>query len=136
MAWLHRDAPEAAPAPPPGVVRAAGVWLLAGTEPPAPGPAPAARARPPRLLAPAPGTVVALDPDVPPGRQRMAFEAAAAGAGFRYALDGADLGPAAGPLLWAPQPGLHRLALVDAEARVVDAVEFEVRGRGPAAGAP
>ena len=29
---------------------------------------------------------------------------------------------------WTPQPGRHRLAIIDREDRIVDAVHFEVRG--------
>jgi penicillin-binding protein 1C len=145
MTWLHRDGavPSRAPAPPPGVVGRRVVleaaaepprleWFLAGTEPASPA-TPGLRtalagARPPRILAPAAGTMVALDPDIPPARQRVVLEAAG-GAALRFVLDGADLGPAAAPILWSPAPGRHTLALVDAEESAVDSVAFEVRGR-------
>jgi penicillin-binding protein 1C len=112
-------------------------WFLEGTEPP--GPARLGDHRPPRIVAPVPGTRIALDPDIPPARQRVAFEAAPASAGLRWVLDGADAGGAASLVLWAPRAGRHRLQLVDADGRVRATATFEVRGaatRGSGASAP
>jgi penicillin-binding protein 1C len=74
--------------------------------------------------------VIALDPDVPPARQRMVFEADGVPAALW--LDGTSLGPAgpgAPPLLWAPTPGLHELRLVSAAGEVLDRAAFQVRGQ-------
>ena len=137
MAWLHRRAGSAAPKPP-GGLRAARVdfpgglepsrveWFLAGTEPRA-----AERflaAAPPRILAPADGTLIALDPDIPAARQRVMFEAQTQGAAVDWRLDGTRLGPAAALVPWDPTPGRHRLSLVDETERPLDSVAFEVRG--------
>ena len=81
-----------------------------------------------RILAPEDGSVVALDPDIPPAVQRLRFEAALplpAGAAWR--LDGKRLG-AARPLAWSPWPGHHELALVDAAGEALETVAFDVRG--------
>jgi len=142
MTLLHADRPSVAPQAPAGVVRTAasfanGVeprreeWFLAGTEPGAV--APALAPLEPRIRTPQPGTVIALDPDIPPALQRLAFAAegiasADGGSAARWLLDGRDLGPVAGPLLWALVPGRHRLALVAGDGRTIDAVAFEVRG--------
>jgi penicillin-binding protein 1C len=137
MVLLHAEDGAAAPAPPPGLVRAAvsfagatepprREWFLAGTEPPA---APQALApRRPRIVAPGPGTVLALDPDVPPELQRVVLAAEGARPGARWRLDGRDAGEARGLRPWPPAPGRHRLALVGADGRVLDEVAFEVRG--------
>jgi penicillin-binding protein 1C len=137
MARLHERTPSAPPAPPPGVVRreiafTAGVeparpeWFRAGTEPVA---SPAGHvAAPPRIIAPVGGTIVALDPDIPPDRQRLPFESRDAGSGHRWLLDGAVLGEAAELFLWPPRPGRHRLSVVGPDGRIFDTVTFLVRG--------
>ena len=69
-------------------------------------------ARPPRITAPAPGTIIALDPDIPPRHQRVRFSAD--GAQVRWRLDGKPL--ANGPQTqWLPWPGRHTLQLADAQ---------------------
>lgn len=73
------------------------------------------------------GAIVALDPDIPPARQRIGFAADAGSVALRWQLDGRDLG-AATPRLWEPRPGLHRLALVDGKRAPVGTVAFVVRG--------
>ncbi len=136
LSWLHRDRSSDRPAPPPDV-RAAAIgfadaaeparreWFLSGTEPAHPDPV---RARPARIIAPADGTLIAIDPDIPVPRQRVVFEAESTGSGARWVLDGADLGPAAQTTLWRPVPGAHTLTLVGADGRPLAAVRFDVRG--------
>ena len=137
MTALHRSLPSVAPAPTPGVVGARVVfvddvepprrdWFLRGTEPIAVATAPAHHAR---IVAPVRGTIIALDPEIPRGRQRVAFEADGGEPGLRWVLDGVELAGAPGPFLWEPRPGRHTLALRDAEARLRDTITFEVRGR-------
>ena len=135
MNFLHRATPSRAPAPPSDVVAAVarfpeGVeaerhdWFVAGTEP-------GTRALAigdPRITSPVAGTIIALDPDIPADRQRVALEVTGAAAELRWRLDDADLGPAAGITLWAPRPGTHTLRLVDANAIERDAATFQVRG--------
>ena len=86
-----------------------------------------------RISAPASGTIVALDPDIPPLRQRLqlAASANAAGAGdaLRWRLNGKALGRGA-QLAWPPWPGRHVLQLTDAQGTVLDEVRIEVRGAG------
>jgi penicillin-binding protein 1C len=71
--------------------------------------------------------VVALDPDISPARQRIRFAAQGA-AQPRWRLDGKLLPASPGRHDWAPWPGRHRLELLDAGNRVLDQVEFDVRG--------
>ena len=106
-------------------------WFLAGTEMTvverANGEGAAARIR-----YPAADAIIALDPDIPPGAQRVVFEAAPARAGLRWRLDGVALGEAdaGGRLDWNPSRGRHTLELEDTDGRVVSATAFEVRGNG------
>jgi penicillin-binding protein 1C len=138
MAWLHRNLPSLPPRPPAGL-RARRIafprdveperveWFLAGTEPQAV--AQTLALDHPRILAPARGTLIALDPDIPPSRQRIVFEADAAPSSMRWILDGTDIGSAAALLVWEPTSGKHTLSLEDAGQHLLDTVAFEVRGR-------
>jgi penicillin-binding protein 1C len=73
------------------------------------------------------GTVIALNPDIPPARQRLIFEADAGNLSLHWVLDGLDLGSAARPLLWEPSPGQHTMGLMDQDRRVLDSVTLIVR---------
>ncbi|MCF8178467.1 MAG: penicillin-binding protein 1C [Sulfuritalea sp.] len=148
MDWLHRgDAAgrsrvrSLAPKAPAGVVArqvrfepSAGYrgeparheWFLAGSE------RSTVRAAQVQALAriryPTQGTVIALDPDIPPQRQSLRLQLTATGeAGWQWRIDNRNAGRADRTSHWLPQPGKHRLALVDAANRELDAVEFEVR---------
>jgi len=80
-----------------------------------------------RIGAPTDGTIFALDPDIPPARQRVWFERADSGARLAWRLDGKPYGHDA-RAAWLPWPGRHVLELVDAKGAIVDKVGFEVRG--------
>jgi penicillin-binding protein 1C len=137
MLALHARIPGRAPPPPPGIearaiafadhieqprreyfVRGTGQALLAA----APG-----EARRPRIVNPIAGTVYAIDPDIPPARQRFAVGVSGSVASHRLMLDDRDLGPAAANPLVLAAPGLHRLRLIDIAGRVVDQVRFTIR---------
>jgi penicillin-binding protein 1C len=102
-------------------------WFLRGTEPVAV--AATVSAHHGRIVAPVTGTVIAIDPEIPRDRQRVAFEAHGAEPELRFILDDVEIGRAPGPLIWEPRPGRHVLTLRDSEARLRDTVTFEVRGR-------
>ena len=138
MERLHAGVPSDAPAPPPGVVAVPVAfpgdvepprreWMLAGSD--ATSARPALAAARPRVRAPVSGTRIALDPDVPPERQRLLLEAEHVTGSPRWRMDGIDLGAADARRLWEPVPGRHLLELVDAAGEPQDRVEFEVRGR-------
>ncbi|MBS7777122.1 penicillin-binding protein 1C [Acidovorax sp. CCYZU-2555] len=85
-----------------------------------------------RIARPAPGTIVALDPDIPPDRQRLQFAARLAAGdarALRWWLDGKEVARGA-HWAWLPWPGRHRMELRDAKGAVLDTVAFEVRGAG------
>ncbi|MBV7455502.1 penicillin-binding protein 1C [Acidovorax sp. sif1233] len=86
-----------------------------------------------RITAPAPGTIIALDPDIPPARQRLQFTAT--GSGWLWRMDGRPLGRGA-RVAWMPWPGRHVVQLTDAQGQVLDEVRIEVRGAGAVAPAP
>ena len=139
VAFLHAADVPAADAPPPGLVRASvrfdpaveperDEWFLRGTEMALVRGTETGTATTPRIRYPAPDTVIAIDPDLPSGRQRVVFEAAPAVPGLTWRLDDAALPDERGRALWTPRPGRHTLALADATGRVVSRVTFEVRG--------
>ncbi len=139
MAWLHRTTPSAPPHPPAGVLASPVTfprqiepdrveWFLKGTEPRTAVNALALGHA--HIAAPAGDAVIALDPDIPPSRQRILFEARASAPTTRWILDGSDIGSAADLFLWNPQPGKHTLSLADETQRLLDTVTFEVRGAG------
>jgi penicillin-binding protein 1C len=136
ISWLHREVASRAPEPPMHVV-AQGVqfpymveparveWFMDGTEPRR---APQALAHEqPRILTPVDGTIIALDPDIPPARQRVMFETRVAGAVWRWVLNGVEVGRTEA-FLWEPKPGRHTLVLHDEQRNPVDSVSFLVRG--------
>jgi penicillin-binding protein 1C len=77
-----------------------------------------------RIVAPADGTVLALDPDIPPRLQRVRLVASAV-ADAEWLVDGESVGR--GDLLWTPVPGRHAIALRLGSA-IADTVEVDVRG--------
>ena len=137
MSWLHRDTPSVPPDPPAGV-HAAVVTFAGGIEParvewfrddtrPGASEQELAGGRP-HIVAPVAGTIVALDPDIPPSRQRIALEAHTDGARARWRVDGTDRGAADKLVLWQPRPGHHTVQLVDSGQHVLDSIGFVVRG--------
>lgn len=142
MRWLHERQPSRAPSPPAGVVAQAvrfgqqlepsrREWFIAGTEQPlfalgtdSDSGAPEQR---PRILSPSTGTILALDPDIPPRHQRLTLKAEAGH--VRWRLNGQPLGRGQ-ELQWMPWPGRHRIELVNARGEVLDRVRIEVRGAG------
>ncbi|MDW5443635.1 penicillin-binding protein 1C [Polaromonas sp. SM01] len=82
---------------------------------------------PARITAPASGTIIALDPDIPPSHQRVSFSAQ--GRDLRWRMDGKPLARGA-QAQWLPWPGKHVVQLVDAGGQVLDEIRLEVRGAG------
>jgi penicillin-binding protein 1C len=137
MNWLHKNEPSSAPKVPAGVTDKAmenppqrgrrAEWFLKGTEPTAQ--AVAAKPLQHKIIYPADGTIMALDPDIPSARQKVFFEAQPQDKQLRWTLNGVTIGTAANATSWSPTTGSHSLALVDSENRVVDRIAFSVRGR-------
>ncbi len=153
MDYLHRDQPGAPPTPPAGLVRqrvtfedAAGQgleaardeWFIAGTEQarivllPSSNSEVAARAGN-RLVAhiasPTDGTILALDPDIPPQAQRVSLRAVTSDTTqeLTWRIDGKALSQGQ-TAQWLPWPGTHRVSLTDDTGRILDQIALEVRG--------
>ena len=89
-------------------------------------PAPVAEATD-RIMSPVNGSILALDPDIPPDRQRLQLRAS--GAGGLWRIDGKPLARGA-QAAWLPWPGRHVIQLTSAQGVVLDEVRVEVRGAG------
>jgi penicillin-binding protein 1C len=85
------------------------------------------------IRSPVAGSIIALDPDIPPRHQRLHFTAAGSAA-VQWQLNGKPLLRAApaphSSIAWLPWPGRHLLQLTDGQGHVLDEVRFEVRGAG------
>jgi penicillin-binding protein 1C len=101
-------------------------WFASGTELATIATVPERAART-HIASPGNGLVIALDPDIPPQRQRVPLLARGGTERLAFRLDGATVGPADERVLWSPRSGAHRLALVDPSGTVVDQVLFTVR---------
>jgi penicillin-binding protein 1C len=91
-----------------------------------------------RIAYPGQGSIIALDTDIPPERQRIVLQLSGKpGSTWQWRIDGEALGRATRPVLWQPRPGRHRLALFERDGRAIkelEAVHFEVRAlKGSAA---
>ncbi len=80
-----------------------------------------------RITAPTTGTIIALDPDIPPKHQRVSFTAT--GNGLHWRMDGKAFANGASAQ-WLPWPGRHLVQITDAQGRVLDQIRLEVRGAG------
>lgn len=164
MRELHRQVPSRPPIPPAGVVRrtvrfsdaveaAREEWFTQGTEQAQFTIESGANKRDPtsaaaskgiqnsissaRILAPVDGTILALDPDIPPNRQRLMLQAEASaggGAALRWWIDQHEIGRGE-RVPWLPWPGRHRIQLKDGAGRLLDERRIEVRGAAVKPGA-
>lgn len=145
MAGLHARTPSRPPSPVAGLERhhvefsaadggqvaeaAREEWFIAGTgqaqfQPPSLTPTAVASA-PARIQAPTAGTILALDPDIPPLQQQLQLRANRVD--VRWLMDGKFIGQGM-HMQWQPWPGPHVLQLQDRQGRLLDEVRFEVRG--------
>jgi penicillin-binding protein 1C len=85
------------------------------------------QAQVPRIASPANGLIVALDPDIPPDRQRLPIEVHGDLRGKTLRLNDALLGAATPLQLWAPKAGSYYLTLQGEDGQPIDRVFFSVR---------
>lgn len=133
MKYLHKTRPSRPPSPPGGVIPAAASgldlrsnkeWFIRGTEP---GMVQFVKAWPlTRITYPPAGTLIALDPDIPPPHQKIFFQASDSARRVRWLLDGELVGEGI-MQSWTPIRGHHRLCLLGPDDRTLDTVTFTVR---------
>lgn len=140
MKYLHRSTPSRAPQPTPNVV-ARNVtiqtateserreWFLKGTET---GEVIArtqhAKAR---ITYPSDGTIFALDPDIPAENHAVFFEATK-DQEFDWYLNDEKIADATHYVRWKPENGTYTLSIAEKDGKIIDTVEFNVRGRSAA----
>jgi penicillin-binding protein 1C len=139
MAELHRGLVSAAPTPPPGITAELTnftpavepprrEWYLSGTTAGSAGMTAVPADVRPSIQSPANGMIIAMDPDIPAGHQRVLIAVSGARPGMRLMLNDRPLGPATPARLWRPRAGAYYLTLEDAAGRQLDRVLFHVRG--------
>nr|WP_232227776.1 penicillin-binding protein 1C [Leptospira wolbachii] len=80
-----------------------------------------------RILTPVNGSIFALDPDIPLGRQKILFTFSSYEVSYSYYLNDEKIGSAGGPYLWEPKKGEYRLQVKDRDGKVLSLSLFEVR---------
>lgn len=137
MKYLHRSTPSTAPKPTPNVIaRTVTIrtateserteWFLNGTETEEVTiTASHAKAR---IIYPSDGTIIALDPDIPAENHAIFFEATKDHE-FDWYLNEEKIADAAHYVRWKPERGTYTLSIVGNDGKIVDTVEFNVRGQ-------
>ncbi|HEX5462581.1 MAG TPA: penicillin-binding protein 1C [Steroidobacteraceae bacterium] len=139
MAVLHRGAVSTESPPPPGVSAELTSfsppvepprreWYLRGTLPVSARVAVVPASVRPSIQSPANGMIIAIDPDIPAGHQKVLIAVRGARPGMRLKLNDRSLGAAVRERLWQPRPGAYYLTLEDTGGRQLDRVLFRVRG--------
>jgi membrane carboxypeptidase/penicillin-binding protein PbpC len=72
--------------------------------------------------------VIALDPDIPSELQRIFFISQTSENDFRWVLNGAPMEAVGKTIPWTPKAGKYFLAIADGEEKILDYINFEVRG--------
>jgi penicillin-binding protein 1C len=139
---LHAAEPSVAPLAPRGLVEQEVAfeppvetereeWFLPGTQArliASAAAADAGSAVTPHIRYPAPGTIIALDPDIADDHQRVLFLASPVHPGMRWRIDDEVLADSRGHAAWSPTPGTHTLFLENEHGQALSSVPFEVRG--------
>jgi len=137
MNWLHRDDGRPKKEPPARIVRkeigfpqgtepSREEWFIQGTEPHSKDKRIGQFNQ--RIVYPPSGTVIALDPDIPPELQKIFFISQTSGEDLRWVLNGHTMSIVGSILPWTPKAGTYALMLCDRENGIIDSVSFEVRG--------
>ena len=101
-------------------------WFIRGTEPSSD--ALMVKQYNEKIVYPPSGTVIALDPDIPPDLQKVFFISQTEGKELHWRLNDSAMGDTGKTVAWSPKRGKYNLALTDRQGRVIDCVNFEVRG--------
>jgi penicillin-binding protein 1C len=111
-----------------GVAASREEWFIRGTEPSTQNQR--AGQFNPRIIYPPSGTVIAIDPDIPPELQKVFFVCQVHEDDFQWVLNGSAWERTDRTIPWIPKAGKYHLALADKDEKILDYVYFEVRGPG------
>jgi penicillin-binding protein 1C len=81
-----------------------------------------------KIIYPAEGTVIALDPDIPEEQQLVIFESENSGIAVKWVLNNKPLDSETNIVSWKPQAGSYKISIVDMNNKMIDSVKFQVRG--------
>jgi penicillin-binding protein 1C len=137
MNFLHRNEPSSDEKPPTNVVSrevelSQGMesgrkeWFIRGTEPHSTDRKIVQLNQ--RILYPPSGTIMAVDPDIPPEVQKVFFISQTDKEELHWMLNGAVMDGMGKTVSWSPKAGSYFLSMLDREGNVLDSVRFEVRG--------
>jgi penicillin-binding protein 1C len=137
MNWLHRSEVTPKKEPPKRIVRkkvefpqgmepSREEWFIGGTEPDSKDKRIGQFNQ--RIVYPPSGTVIALDPDIPPDLQKIFFITETNEEGLRWVLNGHTMSDVGNRFPWTPKAGAYTLGLYDRKNQIIDSVNFEVRG--------
>ena len=77
---------------------------------------------------PGQGSVIVLDPDIPPERKLISLQLSGkADPNWQWKMDGNLVANANHQVLLRPQPGKHRLTLSGSNGKLIESVDFEIR---------
>jgi penicillin-binding protein 1C len=111
---------------PQGTVSSRKEWFIRGTEPNSKDQRTGQLNE--RIIYPPTGTVIALDPDVPPELQKVFFISQTDESVFQWVLNGQPLSAGGKVIPWTPKTGKYLLAIAEKGGKILDYIDFEVRG--------
>ncbi len=79
------------------------------------------------IQTPTNGTIVAIDPDIPPKHQRLLLRTDQPR--VRWQINGKPAGSGSS-VYWMPWPGKHQISLHNLSGKTLDTIQIEVRGAG------
>jgi penicillin-binding protein 1C len=137
MNALHADRPSRPPRLPEGLTKAKVSFyqdlepprqecFLQGTEPVVQVRA-AGSYQKPRIIYPAPETLISIDPEIPEDSQRVPFRFQPVTNHYHWVLNNRKVGSNESFYLWKPERGQYLLSIVDEDNHVLDSVSFLVR---------
>jgi len=103
-------------------------WFIKGTEPEFAEIKENNTANESKIAYPVQGMIIAIDPDIPEDQQLVFFDTHSGSNSYVWMLNNRPLGKSSESISWRPKAGDYTVSLVGLDSRVVDSVDFTVRG--------